>query len=384
MNIKLINIILLLFLLAAANECLPQKWVNNNITEYFSKILLDDMNSTKNDIWLLGMGYLYRIHDSTIKSYEIPAKINEGSLIDYERTNFNEKAEKKEESTETIGKTNYSLLSGNGSVLWMIQPVTNKYFTIIEGEDFKQFNCTCELLDITSEIINHQVDEYGKLWILYRLYNSKEYVLFSVDKSGKYDINKIEFSFPVNMIKCFFIYKGKLHFVISKYNKERGIYSDYDVLYPDDSKIVQINEYISDSGFNDIGYKIHIINNDRCILISSNGKILFPDNIGIMYNNDFKILSKGSCFWFTLVNKLIYFTNADGFFKYDIESGRLLEVIDYILPKGYYTSPTPYYYDMKNIFYFNNCIWGLKCSWDKEGKPLCNVKTNGIKIYKLK
>lgn len=376
MKNKLSLYLVLLFWVITINEILPQTWEDNEITEYFKNKMINDIAKTNNNIWLMDSeGYLYLIKNDSVKMYNIPRNVLNGELDDYKEDLNNVKSEK-------YGDMDYEFLSSNNRIIWLIQKNIYKNFLKIEGNCFMKFSCELDI-DSNLEVLNHQVDDNGNLWILYEIYKNGGYYIFFMNADGKYSIKKLEFPYKDYKIKIFYVYKGNLHFIISIHDEKRDIYSDYDIIYSDNPEYKNyINEYLPNERFTE--YKINFQNDSTFIIISSNGKIIYSDNFRRLPFNEFPLIDiNSSCFWFAVANGFIYYTYGCGFYKYDIESNRLIEVIDYIKDKKTNYFVSPYLYDFKKIIYFNNCIWGLKCAWGEWGKSLCDVKTNGIKIYKL-
>jgi len=371
MQNKLIIYLSLIFFLLCTYEVIPQTWEKNNVTEYFSDKFISDIATANNKIWLMDREhYLYSVENDSIQMYNIPRNIKYGRLEDY-REDF------KERKFGVFGEMFYIDLSSNDEVLWLIH--SNRSFIKIGGGYFEKYDCE---LDSNLEVINHQVDKFGNLWILFKIYKNGNYI-FYMDKDGKYSIEKIKFPYKVSSTKNFYVYKEKLHFIISIYNEKRDIYSDYDIIYSDNPELNdKINDYLPIDKYTE--YKINFPNDSTFIIISSKGEIIYSDIYKERPAENTSINISSSCYWFTVINNLIYLSNEVGFYKYDITSRRLLEVIDVGKEINNFSFLSPYFYQFKYLTYFDNHIWGLNNWWGEFGKSVCDVSTNGIKIYKIK
>lgn len=361
-NYNIFYLFLTLFLIFIFNNVCCQTWITNGLTEKFTDMSIYDIEYNSNKLWILSDYHLYEVNgDSAIILYL--DSFSSGPI-----SNYYKKKHSKYIGYDKFARSKKSLFLFNQYLMNSFLRIYNDTVT------YASF-----LLNENEKILFIDTDEKENIYFLGVSRDNKlsKYFMIQYNLLNNQYRNELITLDDSMEIVFFTINQEEKMFILRSYNKSLNIYRDnlyYDSTYNFEDKY----SYNLNNGFkyDNIFYKSFKLEN-KTYLLSSNGKLLVLENRSIMMFRT-TLVTNGACFWFMLVDNFIFYTDNQGFKKYDYDNN-ILSVIETDVPRINIASTG---YKFRNIVRIDNYIYGINGAWDQ--RIFCNVLSNGIRIYKFK
>lgn len=361
-NFQILVLLLMLLNVSLYKSSYSQTWVSNNLTNRFSNSFVEDITYHSDNLWILADGTIYKTNGDSAIALFLDSCSN-GYL-----SNFCNK------DMPLLNLFNKFIKSRNSLFIY------NKYYTsgfirIINNiVSYKSL-----FLNKNEKVIFSDTDLNESIYFISKTKQSKfsNYFIIKYDSLNNQHRNKL-ITLKDSAELIYFSVHGSQYFYITRtYFNNPDIY--YDNIFWGNVNKYEINYHDNlHNGFqtDKVKYNFYETENDTYIL-SSNGK-LFDFDSNSLRRFWTTLSTNGACFWFLVIDNQVYYTDNQGFKKYDI-ANNILSIIESDIRENNIASTG---YKFRNIIKANDYIYGFNGSWDQ--RTFCNYLSNGIRIFKYK
>lgn len=339
-----------------------QEWLSNKMTVYFKDFYVHDIVVDIDGTWILTDNLYFVDNNSNVKIY-----------LEYTSSGYLWKNYK-------IGKFEFyqfdKLAKSNGCLFLVNRNLMNSYLKICNDT---VYNISISL-NPREKILFFDSDYNDNVFLVGKNENTINGRYFflqynSINVQKRSDL--INFSDSVSILNFFANNTNKI-FITRTQNKKCNTYRD-DLNFDTICNYNLMRQYNLNNGFaNDNVYYNSFKDKNIIYILSSNGMFFILENQNV---KSFKttLATNGGCFWFLVKNNFIYYTDNQGFKKYDYVRN-VLTIID--CDDSSYDNFVSSGYRFRNIRIKDDYIYGNYGDWSNGSG--CEVISNGIGIYKLK
>lgn len=347
-----------IIILLACSCLYSQEWIHNNLTE--SEIAVEDFSFHENDVWIAASNSennsgilknfksLFLYHNDSLISFGLdPGSI--GPLSKYRN------------KTAEFFFANIKIVD---NTIWLYS--LNPRLNIIKIVNDTIYNQNVNIQESYS-LLSVNFDKDKRIWLLYFNTPLSEWGFkykFYYSSENKF----LEYETPYLMenihIRLFQFFNNQKIFITSK--KEDKEYKNKLIIIDEKNKCYQYDV----KSYNErIDFRYYY-NNANFYILDNKGNLYLIDNAGTITVKETS-LNSDYCFWFIVFNDIVYYSDREGLFKYELTSDNTSKIE---INMGKFIS-------FKNIQLINNQIWGTPgiLSSNKD----CSTNGNGIRILKI-